>query len=282
MGFKKLTSRDVDPVQSAMEAQGYLIEIAHIGSGKMAVFPAWLTDYSDDYTSEWKTERIFGRNDPIGSFVGVSGKINISLEIPSFSVAEAKNNLHQVEHLMANLYPSYKDRAGVDVLEAYPLVKVRFSNLIKKTGAKADGDIAGGLTGWIESVSYSPDLEAGFHHPPGGSESKTSMSFSESEAAGESGGEYEGATSHTFYPKKINISFSLSVVHEHKLGWSGKSWLGTYNKHNYTDIVLSGGKEHDSSVSPGESRVSRLGEEDRDTVAKNFKKNVTNVLAPGV
>jgi len=273
VGFKKLTSSDVDPVQSAMEAQGYLIEIAHIGSGKTATFPAWLTDYADNYTSEWKSERIFGRNDPIGSFVGVSRKISVSLEIPSFSVQEAKNNLHQVEHLMANLYPSYKPRGGVDVLEAYPLVKVRFSNLIKKTGAKADGDVAGGLTGWIENVSYSPDLEAGFHHPPGGSESTTTSA---------SGGEYEGATSHTFYPKMINVSFSLSVVHEHTLGWTGPKWLGPGNKHNYTGIALSSDEKHDASVSPGASRVSRLGEEDRDTVTKNFTKNVKNVLAPGV
>ncbi len=281
MGFLTMRPESVDPTQAAMESHGYLIEVMHLGSGKTCTFPSWLTEYSDNYTSEWKSERIFGRNDPIGSFTGVSRKISLALEVPSFSVEEARENLHQLEHLFANLYPSYKVNHSVQVMTAYPLVKVRFSNLIKSARFKKNGnDVKLGLAGWIENVSYSPVLEAGFHHPPAGQtapdpEAQSNLDFS----AANIYEDYKDNESHTFYPKTLKFSFSLSVVHEHALGWNGKSWLSVDGKGPYTGITLSGG-QHDDDDTPGSKGFARG--MDKAAIQKEVKKRVGNILGPNV
>jgi len=264
MGFLHIKPENMDPTIAAMESHGYLIEVMHISSGKTCSFPSWLTEYSDNYTSEWKSERIFGRNDPIGSFSGVSRKLSVALEVPSFSVEESRENLHQLEHLFASLYPSYRPNNGVQVMEAYPLVKVRFANLIKSARFKKnDNNVRLGLAGWIDNVSYSPDLEAGFHHPSAGQGADSEV--------------YMGNESHTFYPKTLKFSFSLSVVHEHQLGWNRKKWLGPDGRGNYTDITLSGG-QHAVDESPGSKGVSRG--MDRKVIKDEIKKRTKGVFGP--
>ena len=127
MGFSNTTS--FDPVLTALEESGYLIEFVHLASMKTAVFGAWVTDFSDSFSSDWTTEKVFGRNDPIGSFSGTTRTISLALKIPSFSLREAKENMHQLEHLVAHMYPSYEvDGNGVHTLSSYPLLKVKFAN----------------------------------------------------------------------------------------------------------------------------------------------------------
>jgi len=255
MGFfsnfgKSASGRDgrpnIDPVLAGFEEAGYLIEIVHIASGKAAVFPSWITDFTDNYTSEWNGETVFGRNDKIGTFQGTSRTISVSLEIPSYSVVEARENMHQLEHLIANLYPSYKQESGVYTMQGSPLVKVKFANLIKNANVRSNAVNAakGGLSGWISNVTFSPNLEAGFHH--------MSPNMSKRDQADYNGvfeGKKELNASHTFLPKVLNVSFSLSVVHEHKLGWEqvGKDkkakWLGEVDSFPYGVEQLSG-KQH--------------------------------------
>jgi len=229
VGFNVIKPGDNDPVMAGFEQEGYLVEFVHIASGKTCVFPAWITDFSDSYTSDWSTEKIFGRNDPIGSFSGTSRRISLGMNIPSFSVEEARQNLHQLEHLIAHLYPSYTTTDGVDTMSGYPLVKVKFGNLIKNARFRnnALNALKGGLTCWMDSVTFTPDLEAGFHHP------SPEMSNADIEAYNtpysvRQHAEGNGTLnrSHTFIPKTFQFSTTLNVVHEHKLGWRKQTWLG--------------------------------------------------------
>ena len=280
MAFLNLRPEQMDPTLAAMEQHGYLIEVLHIGSGKVCSFPSWITEYSDNYTSEWKSERIFGRNDAIGSFIWVSRKLSLALEVPSFSVEESRENLHQLEHLFANLYPSYRVSDEVQVMKAYPLVKVRFANLIKSARFKPnDNNVRLGLTGWIDNVNYSPVLEAGFHHPHAGIIADDAIrgetSFGDS---AEEENAFMGNQSHTFYPKTLKFSFSLSVVHEHELGWNGKKWLGPdEGEGSYTGITLSGDK-HSADNSAGSRAVARG--QDSKVIKDELRKRTIGVFNP--
>ena len=63
-------------------------------------------------------------------------------------------------------------------------------------------------------------------------------------------GDYNGAhsvtkfrnKSHTFLPKVLDFSFTLNVVHEHQLGWKGKSWLNKTGLFPYGTETISGGQ----------------------------------------
>lgn len=236
---------NIDPVLAAFEEAGYIVEILHISSGKAAVFPSWITEFSDTFTSEWSTDSVFGRNDKIGNFQGTTRSISISMKIPSYSVVEARENMHQLEHLIANLYPSYKSlnvgKEKVHTMSGSPMVKVKFANLIKNANVRENAVNAatGGLSGWINNVSFSPDLESGFHH--------MSPNMSKADQAAYNG-VHQGKTlgfssSHTFLPKVLDISFTLTVVHEHKLGWEDQSWLAkNTDSFPYGIETLSGGQ----------------------------------------
>ena len=249
MGFYQNFGRDakgqdgipsIDPVLAGFEEAGYLIEVLHISSGKMAVFPSWITDFSDSYASSWNSETIYGRSDPIGIYQGTTRTISVALSIPSYSVVEARENMHQLEHLMANLYPSYKkDTKGTLTMVGSPMEKVKFANLIKNAEKRNNAISAaeGGLSGWINNVTFTPNLESGFHHM------SPNMAVSDQN-------DYNGAhsvtkfrnKSHTLLPKVIDFSFTLTVVHEHPLGWQGKSWLNETGLFPYGTETISGGQ----------------------------------------
>ena len=212
---------DVDPAILALEEAGYIVEIVHIASGKTAVFPSWITDLSDNFQSTWNTETIFGRNDQIGVFQGTTRTVSVAMNIPSFSLVEARENLHQVEHIIAHLYPSYSKHGGTYTMTGSPMVKVKFGNLIKNAKIKKNAVNAatGGLSGWITNINFAPDINSGFHH--------MSPRMNASDQRSYTGHHEQGAgASHTFIPKVLTLNFTLQVVHEHRLGWEGQSWLG--------------------------------------------------------
>ena len=282
MGFTNDSA--FDPVLSAFEESGYLIEFLHLGSGKNCIFPAWITDFSDSFNSDWSSEKIFGRNDPIGSFSGTSRSINLSLKIPSFSLSEARQNLHQLEHLVAHMYPSYNvDSNGVSTISSYPLVKVKFANLIKNANYRINNlnALKAGLACWINSINFTPDLEAGFHHPPGGDPGGNTDIYNDYNSSIRRSKKNLNK-SHTFIPKTFDFQCSLQVVHEHKLGWNGTNWMGGDNKDEshtawpYGAEQLSGKKHYRSEEDSPMLRVSKKSQSSQNT--KELMKKYNKIL----
>jgi hypothetical protein len=195
-------------------------------------FIAFLTDFSQTFQSNWNSEEVYGRNDPIATFKSTKRTISIAFEIPAGSAQEAENNLIRTSNLIQMMYPGYhntqslnKDSdgsvgqeqvtnsttttdnrttiAGGVVLGKNPLVKITFGNLIR-------ANTGGGLLGWIGSLNWKPNLEAGlFVSAPG-----------------------------RFFPKVISISFDFNVLHQENLGQKHdpefkkgknvvKDWLGS-------------------------------------------------------
>ena len=222
---------------------GWQISIVHIDTGIGASFPAFLTDFSETFTSDWNEESYFGRNDKIGRHAGTSRTINVSLGIPSYSAKESRLNMHQVEHLIATMYPSYEEvgTSGgqpIDVLYAYPLVKVKFANLIRKgPNVNSEDPLDSGLAGWIPNLNISPDLEAGFHSVSkdtfAGDILGAAHNSSDPKATDKIYGNATERAGGVLFPKVWNINFSLRVVHEHKLGWKNRRWIAEPRKFPY-------------------------------------------------
>jgi hypothetical protein len=148
-------------------------------------FRAFLTDMSQNFTSTWQSEEVYGRNDPISTFSSTKRVISVAWEVPSANLKEAKANLEKCNTLIKMTYPSYiKAREpGFDVIAKNPLVYVGFGNII----ADSEG---GPLLGWMDAVSWKPVLDMGMFN----------------ETVGE------------FYPKVISLSFNLNVLHQEPLG----------------------------------------------------------------
>ena len=170
------------------------LEFFHVATGKTAIFKAFLTDYSDSFASEWASEKVYGRMDPIHTFQGTSRTITLSWDVPAASQAEGRKNFKNASTMYSMLYPAYRNEAGTTagIIAAPPMVKLKFGNLIFDADADFAGDAkTAGLLGWLSELSFAPDLTAGFFD----------------ETPGE------------LIPQTIKLSCTFNVLHTHKLGW---------------------------------------------------------------
>jgi hypothetical protein len=170
------------PIANYSEQKGYNVYFTHVPTGRQVYFPAFLKSYSDGYTSQWGTDTVFGRTDPIHLFQQTTRAINFSIEVPSASEDEAKRNLVLVRNLARFLYPTYQKVEVARVINDFPLVRIKFSNLI---GRGAAGIGSGQLLGFIQSVGITFNTEAGFFDP-----------------------------AKALYPKVFEVSISFTVQHD--------------------------------------------------------------------
>tara|TARA_Y100001938_G_scaffold147008_1_gene227237 strand:- start:243 stop:1019 length:777 start_codon:yes stop_codon:yes gene_type:complete len=214
--------------------QRFHIQLKHLPSGENVYFKAMLTQFEDQYTSDWNTEQVFGRMDPIRSFRGTQRQITLGWDVVAASLAESRHNLAECSKFLRMLYPSYgnatvtaklsdnpapangsttqeaaqeriteslKDAPpspqNAATIKGAPLFKLKFANLIQSSAAKlnASNSIEAGLVGTIDGLTYAPDVEQGFFDP------------------------VEGANNSILYPQTIKLSFGFMVSHEHPLGW---------------------------------------------------------------
>tara|TARA_A100001515_G_scaffold104830_1_gene85530 strand:+ start:13697 stop:14437 length:741 start_codon:yes stop_codon:yes gene_type:complete len=173
------------------------IEFFSVLLGESVTFRAMLTDYSDSYETAWESESVYGRMDEIQTYSGTKRSLNIGWTIVSAHTDEARFNMQKCEKLFSMLYPTYDEGgAGAAGLRGAPLFKVKFTNLIQDAamGASADGASAesAGLLCTVSGFEFSPNLDEGMFVPSDG----------------------------LLYPKILELSCDLNVLHTHRLGYS--------------------------------------------------------------
>jgi hypothetical protein len=188
-----------DPSTEWAIKKGYFLEIFHLNSRQSVFFKAFLTDFSDAFSSNWSKESVFGRSDPIQTFQNTQREISVAWDLVSSDLAEAKANLIKANNLIAMLYPSYAGaEASVTSIKSGPLFKVKMGNLICRPGLGEDGGTGNaqfdGLACTMGGFQYSPSIDDGFFDPVPG----------------------------IFYPQTINIDIVLSILHEDVLGFDAQ------------------------------------------------------------
>jgi hypothetical protein len=229
-GEKKDTPK-FDPFLRPHINKGHQLEFFFVPSGGSknpltVKFMAFLTQLEDVYTSEWNPDKVYGRMDPIATFQGTVRTINLGWTVPAYSGKEAENNLRKMSKLISMCYPVYGGQntsvRGAGQISGAPLIKLKFANLITAMGSNSEtkkssrvnGAARNGLLGWIDGISFRPNLEAGFYDPRPGQ----------------------------LFPKQIDLSCQFHALHEHPLGWSRSA--GSKD----------GGDKSDSKAKPGPLR----------------------------
>ena len=156
-------------------------------NGKSVQFEAFLTDFTQTFNSNWNTDEVYGRNDPIATFQGTKRSLSLGWNLPAGNPQVAANNLKKCSELMQYMYPSYvnsfNNEPNKKVMSKPPLIKISYANLIR---ARTTGD---GLLGWIESLTWTPQMDMGVY-----------------------------TTGQDIYPKVIGLSLTYNVLHQHDLG----------------------------------------------------------------
>jgi len=153
-----------DPTTFYANAFDNYIRFTSTISEKNIKFKAMLTQFEDQFSSEWNSEQVYGRNDPIQTFRNTTRKISIGWDAPAASFAEAATNMLNAAELTRMLYPSYQQRrnsgdnkslGSVSTINKSPMIKVRLRNLIRGYNGTE-------LLVTLDGITFSPDLEAGW------------------------------------------------------------------------------------------------------------------------
>ena len=197
-----------DPTSAFQNAIGFkgMIQFYHMPTGRKINFKALITNFSDNFTSKWQEESVYGRMDPIPVFENTTRKISIEFDVPASGKEEAAVNLAKIDRLIQCLYPTYEKIREFNVLSTAPLFRVKFANLISKVNNGNSSAKKGGLISYIGGFNFSPDFE------PGVIISGTKI-----------------------YPKLIKVSLELSILHEHLPGFinNDKDVKFGSGKHNF-------------------------------------------------
>ena len=149
--------------------QALQVQIYHIPTKQKVEFAAFLTEFSDSFTSNWEQSEVLGRMDPIMNFKNTQRNISLAWDVPAASFSEARTNMAEINKLIQFLYPTYSTSGNARTMNGSPLVKIQFQNLIVSGRGASTGngyrDVNAkeyGLISAITSCTALPDLEAGF------------------------------------------------------------------------------------------------------------------------
>ena len=184
----------------------FKIWITHLATQQTIDFRGWVTEFSDQFTSNWNKENVYGRMDPLATFQNTERQISIGFDVVSADLAQAQHNLNNINNLISFLYPVYTEgpRSAQNTLRAAPLLGMRWTNLI------ADPYDGSQLIGFLAGASYAPDLnqgsflQTGEYHTPS----------TEPDHAGTM------RDNGLMIPKVVSLDLQYTVLHKHLTGWS--------------------------------------------------------------
>jgi len=184
--------------------RGMSVGFKHVPSGRTLYFKAFIAAFNETYSSDWNSEVLYGRADPVMLFKNTTRTMNITLLVPAASQSEAYENLAKVGTLAKFLYPVYVDVNDATTIGQSPLCRLSVMNLAQDNSL-LDGRAYGkygellssaelGLLGAITSLSINHNLDS------------------------DEAGVLEVGDG-VILPKLIEIALDFAIIHEHALGW---------------------------------------------------------------
>ncbi len=215
----------VDGSDALANGGKFVISFYHLPSGREVFFKAFITNYSENFNSEWKGETVFGRTDPIYTYSSTKRVISLAFDVPASSEQEAYENMGRLQKSAQFQYPSYfvTNNGGASNFNEHtigqsPLVRIKMMNLIQKSnmpgpdalgtlpvneqnrtrtygryGSEISSDADQGLLAAINNISFNTDFK--------------NHAIFEKRAG-------------TIMPQNFEVSVDFSVIHERTIGFS--------------------------------------------------------------
>ena len=185
------------------------IEFTHMPTGHSTSFKAMITEFSDQFTSDWNSEYAYGRMDPIQTFKRTGRVLSLGFDVPASNAEEAFENMRRISALIQFLYPTYDSPGGASSIKGSPIMRLRFFNWVQGMSGRK------GLHGTLDGITFEPNMEFGVFH-----------------------GVWDGQPK--VAPKVMRVSCRLTVIHNHQLGWQadGKGQRGGNNGFRHFPYAL--------------------------------------------
>ena len=197
---------------------GQVITFTSVPTTKTVEFKAMLNTFSDQFQSEWNSESVYGRMDPIQTFKRTGRVITFSFDVVAANLFQARENLMRMEILIGMLYPTYKSEGsmGASTINSSPFMKVKFLNWIA-AGTEP-------LFGTMNGFNFEPNLEHGVfenkekHGNFGCGISKGALPTGG--AWGQAYNEVEEPVEGHIFPKVLTVNCTFTVIHTKTPGWN--------------------------------------------------------------
>jgi hypothetical protein len=231
VGDAKKVTYFVDGSDAYANLRKLFISFQHVPTQRSIFFKAFITAFNETFNSDWSSETVYGRADPIYLFKQTQRKISLTFKVPASSVSEAYENLGKIQGLAQFLYPNYTDVQSAQTISQSPLVRLKIMNLLRNTNdrfsnmdqdygaSSAEADEVAttdkgltdysnlqtwqshdGLLGVIDNLTINHNLES------------------------DDGSFVIGQNA--ILPKFLDVNLSFSPIHEHALGWDENGIFG--------------------------------------------------------
>ena len=208
------------------------ISFYHVPTGKDVFFKAFITAFNETYNSDWSSESVYGRADPIYLFKQTQRQITLAFKIPASTTGEAYENLGKVQTLIQFLYPNYTDVGNATTISQSPLVRLKVMNLLQNTNDKFSGQTtkyrasATDPTPYTNSWTAMEDWAAiQTYHSHDGLLGVLDNVTVNHNLEGDDGAFVIGNNGNVL-PKFLDVNLSFKAIHEHALGWDESSIFG--------------------------------------------------------
>ena len=185
------------------------LQFLHVPTGREVAFSAYLEGFSESFTSDWRSQSVYGRMDPVVNFRSTTRMFNLAWNIPAHGLKHAEINHSKIDLLISMLYPRYEEKGDFTdgkAITAGPIIGLRFGNLIQN---QVD---AGYLYGFLSGLTYTPNFSMGAFKVV-----RRGIARREGDLGVVLDTKYKGVN---IYPKSIALAGNFTVLHTHTPGWN--------------------------------------------------------------
>ena len=141
-GVSPMISPYADGSDALANTKASVLGFEHVGTNSFIAFKAFITNFAESYNSEWNTEVIFGRHDPVYGYKNTQRTITLGWKLPAATLSEGIENLARTQAFLKMLYPGYdvtylQGMKPISHLVQAPHIRVQFMNMLARY---ADGD----------------------------------------------------------------------------------------------------------------------------------------------
>ena len=221
---------------------GMRIGFQHEPTGEQVYFKAFIKAYTETFSSDYVSEAVFGRIDPIHTFKQTTRNISLTFAAPASTVSEGYDNMNRLNKLRAFLYPTYVDHNNALTINQNPLVRMTVMNMFVSQ-AEAGGYTAKSYSDMFSVSSNDPVLiDAGV----GGLGIITNLSINYNIDSPEVGA-FQNNGGGYILSKLLEITIDFKVIHEDNVAWVNGSTKNIYGLQGSTGTGVS------DEVPPGQS-----------------------------
>ena len=190
---KTVFGKDTQP-----PAEGLIIR--HVATGQSVWMTGYgISEFQDTLTTDWNSENVFGRMDPIMSYKGTTRKISLGLVSESLPEDTWKQAISRLMKMQYPVYHPFKnDKPNSLAIQSPPIVTVWFMDLIQGT---IPGD---GLLCAMDGFAYTPKI--GFTP-----EDSPFIRFGATDGSMSAGA--------SLSPAEISLKFNFTVLHAETNGF---------------------------------------------------------------